>query len=92
MTRLGYPVFWEDCFDSFLNVPHTDLAALYLHMEITMAVSMSIGNNFEWLVHAKQHTKCFTHFASLGLNPNFMKWDYFTDEKTIILQMRKLRF
>lgn len=73
MTHLGYPIFREDCFDSLLTLPHRDLAALYMHMEVTMAVSRSTGNTFEWLVPAKPHIKCFTHIASVGLHPNFMK-------------------
>lgn len=74
------------------NVLHTELAGLCLHHENHNDVSIAIANTFECLMCAKPCTKCLAHIASLSLHSNFMKWDYFKDEKTITLQMRKLRF
>lgn len=96
VTHLRYHIFWEDCIDNLSVTPQTCHMLNYLPcictMKITTAESRSIANNFECLTCAKQCAKCFIHIGSLNLHSKFRKQDHFTDDKTITLQMKKLRF
>lgn len=96
MTHLRYHLFWEDCIDNLSATPQMchmlNCLPCICTMKITTAVSRSIANNFERLTCAKQCAKCFIHIGSLNLHSKFRKQDHFTDDKTITLQMKKLRF